>query len=152
MRDRRLGLLYFAFCAALVCIGARLFELQVLGVTAEDPDAVLRRPLPLEEVPAARGMILDRDGVVLACDQPSLELTVQYSELLRMCELGGNSMFPEERERIRKSEERRPVAEDSLQSRLDALSSATGCDREFILSQVGRRKPDRPENRGKTPG
>jgi penicillin-binding protein 2 len=138
MLDRRLGLLYFAFCAALLCIGARLFELQVLGLTAEDPDAVLRRPLPLEEVPAARGTIFDRDGVVLACDQPVLELAVQYAELLRMCDLGGNSMFPEERERIRKAEERRPIAEDSLQSRLDALCATTGCDRDFILKSVGQ--------------
>ncbi len=62
MFDRRLGLLYFVFCAVLLCIGARLFQLQVLGLTSEDPDAVLRRPLPLEEVPAARGTIFDRDG------------------------------------------------------------------------------------------
>jgi penicillin-binding protein 2 len=138
MLERRLGLLYFAFCAALLCVGARLFELQVLGLTAEDPDAVLRRPLPLEEVPAARGTIFDRDGAVLACDQPALELAIQYGELLRMCELGGNSMFPEERERIGEAEKRRPIAEDSLQSRLDALSAAAGCDRDFILAQVGR--------------
>jgi penicillin-binding protein 2 len=137
MFDRRLGLLYFAFCAALLCIGARLFQLQVLGLTAEDPDAVLRRPLPLEEVPAARGTIFDRDGAVLACDQPVLELTVQYGELLRMCALGGNSMFPEERERIREAEKRRPIAGDMLPSRLDALSAATGCDRDFILARVG---------------
>ena len=69
MFDRRLGLLYLVFCAALLCIGARLFQLQVLGLTSEDPDAVLRRPLPLEEVPAARGTIFDRDGVVLASDR-----------------------------------------------------------------------------------
>ena len=138
MLDRRLGLLYFAFCAALLCIGARLFELQVLGLTAEDPDAVLRRPLPLEEVPAARGTIFDRNGIVLACDQPAMELAVQYGELLRMCELGGNSMFSEERERIREAEKRRPIAEDSLQSRLDALCATTGCERDFILGQVGR--------------
>jgi penicillin-binding protein 2 len=134
MFDRRLGFLYFAFCAALLCIGARLFQLQVLGLTAEDPDAVLRRPLPLEEVPAARGTIFDRDGEVLASDQPALELTVRYDELLRMCALGGNSMFPEELERM---EKRNPIAGDSLQSRLDALSEATGRDHDFILKQVG---------------
>jgi penicillin-binding protein 2 len=137
MFDRRLGLLYLVFCAALLCIGARLFQLQVLGLTSEDPDAVLRRPLPLEEVPAARGTIFDRDGTVLACDQPTLELTIQYGELLRMCALGGNSMFPEERERIREAEKRRPIAEDSLRARLDALAEATGCDRDFILARVG---------------
>jgi penicillin-binding protein 2 len=137
MFDRRLGLLYFVFCAALLCIGARLFELQVLGVTAEDPDAVLRSPLPLEEVPAARGTIFDRDGAVLAADQPTLELTVQYGELLRMCELGGNSMFPEEQDRIREAQKRNPVAEDSLQSRLEALSAVTGRDPASVLARVG---------------
>ena len=137
MFDRRLGLLYYVFCAVLLCIGARLFQLQVLGLTSEDPDAVLRRPLPLEEVPAARGTIFDRDGEVLACDQPTLELTLQYDELLRMCALGGNSMFAEERDRIREAEKRRPVAEDSLQARLDALSAATGRDRDLILARVG---------------
>ena len=137
MFDRRLGLLYFVFCAALLCIGARLFQLQVLGLTTEDPDAVLRRPLPLEEVPAARGTIFDRDGAILACDQPALNLTVQYGELLRICALGGNSLFPEEQERVREAERDRPIAEDSLQSRLDALSAATGCDRDAILMRVG---------------
>ncbi len=137
MFDRRLGLLYFIFCAALLCIGARLFQLQVLGLTSEDPDAVLRRPLPLEEIPAARGTLFDRDGTVLACDQPTLELTVQYGELLRMCALGGNSMFPEELDRIREAEKRRPVAADSLQARLEALSAATGCDRDQILARIG---------------
>ena len=137
MFDRRLGLIYFVFCGALLCIGARLFQLQVLGLTAEDPDAVLRRPLPLDEVPAARGTIFDRDGVVLACDQPTMELTVQYPELLRMCRLGGNAMFPEELERIREAEKRRPIPEDSLDSRLYALSTATGRDRDFILARVG---------------
>ena len=137
MFDRRLGLLYFVFCAVLLGISARLFQLQVLGLTAEDPDAVLRRPLPVEEVPAARGTIFDREGAVLACDQPTLELTVQYAELLRMCALGGNSMFPEERDRIREEEKRRPIADDSLESRLDALSAAAGCDRDVILARVG---------------
>jgi penicillin-binding protein 2 len=138
MFDRRLGLLYFVFCAALLCIGARLFQLQVLGLTSEDPDAVLRRPVPLEEVPAARGTIFDRDGAVLACDQPTLELAVQYGELLRMCSLGGNDMFQEERERIREAEKRHPMAEDTLQARLDALSAAAGCDRDFILARIGQ--------------
>ena len=55
MVERRLGFLYFVVCGALLCIGARLFQLQVLGITAEDPDAVLRKPLPLEEVAAPRG-------------------------------------------------------------------------------------------------
>jgi len=102
MIERRLGFLYFMVCGALLCIGARLFQLQVLGMTAEDPDAVLRKPLPLEEVAAPRGRILDREGEILAADEPARELGVQYREILLMYALQGNDLSGPELNRIRK--------------------------------------------------
>jgi penicillin-binding protein 2 len=100
--ERRLGLLYLAFCAGLLIVLVRLAHLQVLGRTPEDPDAVLLRPLPLEEISAPRGRILDRFGTVLADDEPVLTLAMQYNDMLLLQAMRGEEISDAERTRIRR--------------------------------------------------
>lgn len=96
MGERRLTLLYVALSLALAIIAVRLFCVQVLQMTAEDPDAVLRAPVPLEMIPTYRGAILDRHGEPLAADAATLDLTVHYREALLLARAGGDALSPSE--------------------------------------------------------
>jgi len=81
MFRRRLRILYILLCIGIGMIAARLFYLQVLQVSDVDPDYRLIPRPDWKEVPAARGTIYDRNGLVLAEDRPVLNLAVQYSML-----------------------------------------------------------------------
>jgi len=78
---KRLHLVYLFLCVGLGLICARLFFLQVLQVTDIDVDYILLRRPSWQEMPASRGKILDRKGIVLAEDRPILNLAVQYKNL-----------------------------------------------------------------------
>lgn len=100
MFERRLHLLYLVICVVLAAITARLAQLQVWQRTAEDPDAVLHRLVPLQEVPPCRGPLLDRHGEPLAVDEPTLDLALHYREVLLLHALGGNALSDAERRKL----------------------------------------------------
>ena len=98
MFQRRLNLIFYVACAALLAIGARLFYTQVLQQAVEDPALVLFPPKPLKEAPARRGTICDRRGRTLAEDVPTRGLAVYYKRLLKpdewleaVCRVSGKS-------------------------------------------------------------
>lgn len=102
MGERRLTVLYVVLTLALGVIAVRLFCVQILQMTAEDPDAVLRAPVPLEMIPAYRGAIVDRHGEPLAADAATLDLTVQYREALLLARAGGDALSPAEAAALRR--------------------------------------------------
>lgn len=102
MFERRLGILYLILCAGLVIVLARLAHLQIFGLTPEDPDAVLLRPLPLDEISAPRGRILDRFGTVMVEDEAYLSLSMHYSEMLILQGMRGEELSADERKRVRR--------------------------------------------------
>jgi penicillin-binding protein 2 len=63
----------------IICV--RLFYLQVLQITDIDPDYILLPRASWRAMPASRGKILDRNGVVLAQDRPVRNLAVSYRHL-----------------------------------------------------------------------
>jgi penicillin-binding protein 2 len=132
--ERRLGILYAILCAGLLIVLARLAHLQVFGQTPEDPDAVLRKPLPLEEVPAPRGRIMDRFGVVLAEDEPVLTLAMDYSEMLLLDAMRGEPVSDAERGRLRR------IARSRL-SQARKQESPETVEREILYRALG----DSPE-------
>ena len=81
MFGRRLNLVYLALCAALLVLCAKIFILQVLRISLEDPGIVLHPPKPWQRIPAARGAVLDRNGIILAADRPQLDLAIRYDRL-----------------------------------------------------------------------
>ena len=102
MGERRLTVLYVVLTLALAAIAVRLFCVQILKMTTEDPDAVLRAPVPLEMIPAYRGAIVDRHGEPLAADAATLDLTVQYREALLLARAGGDALSPAEAAALRR--------------------------------------------------
>jgi len=81
MFRRRLRVLYLILCVGLAAIVGRLFYLQVLQVSDVDPDFRLVPRADWKEIPAVRGTIYDRNGVVLAEDRPVLDLALEYRAL-----------------------------------------------------------------------
>jgi len=79
--QKRLRLAYLVLCVGLLIIAARLFYLQVCRVTDIDPSYRLMPRPSWRTIPAPRGSITDRNGVVLAVDRPVLNLAVPYDIL-----------------------------------------------------------------------
>ena len=73
--ERRIGLLFLAFCALLVLAGLRALQLGGLksGSLREKADTQQVSQVP---VPARRGTITDREGVELAVSEPADDIAV----------------------------------------------------------------------------
>ena len=73
--ERRIGLLFLAFCALLVLAGLRALQLGGLkgGSLREKADTQQVSQVP---VPARRGTITDRKGVELAVSEPADDIAV----------------------------------------------------------------------------
>ncbi len=147
MGERRLTFLYALFCAALLVIAARLFCVQILGMTTEDPDAVLRSPVPLEMIPTYRGAICDRHGEPLAADAATLDLAIHYREALLLARAGGETLTPLEARALRRYVAPRvktlQPGHDAAQRLLlsDALrSNALAGEQEALLREEERRR------------
>ena len=92
MFERRLFHMYALICAALGLAALRLLGLQLLGMSAEDPDAVLRRPAAMEEIPTWRGAIVARGNETLAADRAALDLAIDYREIVLTLRAAGDAL------------------------------------------------------------
>ena len=119
MFRRRLNVVYYVICAGLLMVGARLFHLQALQPTLEDPSQVLFPPKPFKEVPARRGTIRDRHGKLLAEDIPTRGLAIQYEHLLEP-----EAWMPAVRQVTGKSEEEVLKARDTIVRRVKRIRAA----------------------------
>ncbi len=81
MFERRLKAFLAIFIGIGLIVGARLVHLQVVKAHdyLEDANDVLSKPP--RYIPAVRGRILDRYSRVLACDEPSWDLCMDYRAL-----------------------------------------------------------------------
>src|SRR5260221_13259025 len=81
MFERRLMMLLWACACAGVILIARLFQLQVLEGTEcrRLADAALVRPQ--QYLSPVRGRIFDRNGILLASDEPAVDVCVHYGVL-----------------------------------------------------------------------
>src|SRR5438105_972251 len=81
MFERRLMILLWACSITGLILVARLFQLQVINGSdyRRLADAALIRPAQV--LAPIRGRILDRNGVVLASDEPSVDVCVHYGVL-----------------------------------------------------------------------
>ena len=81
MFERRLSWAYYLLCAALAVVCIKLFYLQGMQISLEEPESVLYPPAQWRKIPAHRGAICDRHGVILVGDRPYLDLAVKYEVL-----------------------------------------------------------------------
>lgn len=81
MYQHRLRIIYIALCAGLLILAAKLVWLQVWQITDVDPSYRLTPRRSWQIIPAPRGTITDRNGNILAEDQPVLDLAVAYKNL-----------------------------------------------------------------------
>lgn len=97
MRKRRLQHLVFALVFVQGILAARMFQLQVVQ-HEEWAERARRSRLEKRTIPATRGRILDRDGVVLAEDRRAYDLMLEYrsfrrgqavGQLFELCQLIG---------------------------------------------------------------
>src|SRR5262245_58803596 len=81
MFERRLMMLLWACAGAGLILVMRLFQLQVLEGAdfRRVADATLVRPQQF--LSPVRGRILDRNGVLLASDEPAVDVCVHYGVL-----------------------------------------------------------------------
>ncbi len=88
MFERRLKIILLAGCVVFSVLILRLLDLQVVHADyyREEAARVLLRPAT--SLPFVRGRILDRNGYVLAADEPCWQVSVDYSVL---CESTGRS-------------------------------------------------------------
>ncbi|MAW61249.1 MAG: hypothetical protein CMJ94_10490 [Planctomycetes bacterium] len=82
MRKRRLRHLILVLAAVQVILAARMFQLQVVE-HEEWAERARRSRLEKRTIPAERGRILDRAGVVLAEDRRSFDLMLEYRAFRR---------------------------------------------------------------------
>jgi len=82
--QRRVGPLLAVLAAALLVVLARAFQVQVLqhGIWESEAAGMLQSS---EVLPYHRGRILDRAGVVLACDEEQYEVRLCYRDFRRGC-------------------------------------------------------------------
>jgi len=82
--QRRVGPLLGVLAAGLLVVLARAFQVQVLqhGIWESEAAGMLQSS---EVLPYHRGRILDRAGVVLACDEEQYEVRLCYRDFRRGC-------------------------------------------------------------------
>src|SRR5689334_6739698 len=78
--DRRAVIAGFLIAALTLALIARLFTLQVLRYDYYT-DLAQGNRIRIEPIPAARGLILDRNGEVLAANQPAYQLELVPEEV-----------------------------------------------------------------------
>jgi penicillin-binding protein 2 len=81
MFERRLKVLLALIGVAAIVVVARLVQLQVVRATEYDEQAREVTLRPPRALPCIRGRILDRNGTVLASDQPCWNVCVPYGLL-----------------------------------------------------------------------
>ena len=82
MRQLRLSRMRFVFSVLLFLLFARLFQLQILEGSQWSEEA-LRSRLHRHSIPAQRGGISDRQGVILAEDREAYDLMFEYRAFRR---------------------------------------------------------------------
>jgi penicillin-binding protein 2 len=99
MFQQRVGIVVVVLVAALGLLAIRLIELQVVNADEyrkQAADALLLQP---ETLPFVRGAILDRNGRVLASDEPGWQITVDYGALRTVMPQGRDSGYIDARAR-----------------------------------------------------
>jgi len=79
--ERRLRTILFVLLAAVVVLVARLIDLQIIHADEYREQAAAALLLQRQTLPFVRGRICDRSGVILASDEPSWEIRIDYGLL-----------------------------------------------------------------------
>lgn len=135
MFDRRLWVLLLLMTAGAGVTVARLYQLQIVrgAEYRAKAEAVLVRPAA--EMPAVRGRILDRAGLVLASDEPAVDVCVHYGVLAwseKYLDELAKAIRKEPAWRGRPTSEAREEAARRIAAMWDNLIRVTGVTREEL--------------------